>query len=165
MPLLTKSDCSWAKANNHTFSPSLVFALWFPWFSEIIPSPFLGARAAGLHVPLWLQCILHAAPLHQSAGPPVPPTLKKPNSTNPTSSGSLAAFVPLRLFCHCPKAKRSLGQWPCLVFGTVSFTEHLYVHLWCHITNNKNRTAQGIVFYCQHHSSGGGWEGEGQRVQ
>ena len=76
-----------------------------------------------------------------------------------------APFVPLRLFCHCPKAKRSLGQWPCLVFGTVSFTEHLYVHLWCHITNNKNRTAQGIVFYCQHHSSGGGWEGEGQRVQ
>lgn len=152
MPLLTKSDCSWSKANNRTFSPPLVFILLnnrrasFPWLSDIIPSPFLGAWAAGLKVPLRLRCILHVVPLHQPTGLPVPPALKSQTVLKPHLIWLSASFVPLRLFCHCPKANRSLGQWPRLVFGTISFTEHLYVHLWCHITNNKNRTASGLVF-------------------
>lgn len=62
------------------------------------------------------------------------------------------------IFCHCPKAKSSLGQWSCLVLGTVSFPGHLYAHIRWHITNNKSCAASGSIFYCQFHSSCGGWE-------
>lgn len=64
------------------------------------------------------------------------------------------------IFCHCPKAKSSLEQWSCLVFGTVSFPGYLYAHLCWHITNNKSRapSGRGSTFYCQLHGSCGGWE-------
>lgn len=86
----------------------------------------------------------------------------RPNGTKPSPHLALH-FLCLSDSLHCPKAKSSLGQWSCLVFGTVSFPGHLYAHLRWHITN-KSRTASGSIFYCQFLGSCGGWGGQSRVV-
>lgn len=75
----------------------------FPIFPQLIP------------LSLWVMLL-------------APPPLTGQVELNPHLIRPSVPFVCL-IFCHCPEANRSLGQWSCLVFGTVSFPGHLYAHL------------------------------------
>lgn len=142
--LPAKSDCSWSNTNNHRVSHPWFLKQWgqFCWLSKILARPFLepGRPESKFLCDSNAFCMLHLSLcLLRCRFFPTP--LKCQTVLKPHLIWLLAPFVSFILFCHCPKARRSLGQWLCLVFGTISFTEHLYVHLWCRITNNKNRTA------------------------